>query len=185
MRSRSRGAMRPSFARRPSRKMRAQATLRERTLGEPGVRCTRSLVCKVENTRVSHHRFTGPIRLSPRNGFNGLLRALLSDRALLPLSPARRGTRLRKLDAGVEASGPHDLAVRNEYASSRAPPRPPHLTATFVTIATRPSSAVRRAELKRRFGSDVKQNIFARRARQALADLPGGQDRCGAGPDHR
>jgi hypothetical protein len=70
----------------------------KRALGEPGVRCTRSLVCNVENTRVSHHRFTGPIRLSPRNGFNGLLRALLGDRAFLPPSPARRGTRLRELE---------------------------------------------------------------------------------------
>src|ERR1700742_1424036 len=25
----------------------------------PGARCTRSLVCKMKNTRVSHHRFTG------------------------------------------------------------------------------------------------------------------------------
>jgi hypothetical protein len=31
----------------------------------------------------SHHRLTGFIRHSLRNGFNGLLRALLGDRALL------------------------------------------------------------------------------------------------------
>jgi hypothetical protein len=42
----------------------------------------------VVNTRVSHHEFTGNIRLSPRNGFNGFLRALPGDRALLPPSPA-------------------------------------------------------------------------------------------------
>ena len=41
----------------------------------------------VVNTRVSHHEFTGNIRLSPRNGFNGLFRALPGDRALLPPSP--------------------------------------------------------------------------------------------------
>jgi hypothetical protein len=40
----------------------------------------------VVSTRVSHHEFTGNIRLSPRNGFNGLFRALPGDRALLPPS---------------------------------------------------------------------------------------------------
>jgi hypothetical protein len=48
-------------------------------------------------------------RLSPRNGFNGFLRALLGDRALLPPSLAKL---VRKLDASVGASGPHDFAVR-------------------------------------------------------------------------
>ncbi len=42
----------------------------------------------VGSTRVSHHEFTGNIRLSPRNGFNGLYRALPGDRALLPPSLA-------------------------------------------------------------------------------------------------
>jgi hypothetical protein len=31
-----------------------------------------------------------------------------------------------KLDAGVEASGPHDFAVRKQALSSLAPPRPLH-----------------------------------------------------------
>jgi hypothetical protein len=76
---RSRGAMRPRFARTLSlREQRAQ--------GKPGVRCTRSRACSVGSTRVSHHEFTGNIRLSPRNGFNGFLRALPGDRALLPPS---------------------------------------------------------------------------------------------------
>jgi len=89
---------------------------RQRAQGKPGVRCTRSLVCKVESTRVSHHRFTGSIRLSLHNGFNGLFRALPGDRAFLPPSPcglaassARSGLR----SASVGASGPHDFAVRN------------------------------------------------------------------------
>jgi hypothetical protein len=38
---------------------------------------------KVKSIRVSHHRFTGSIRPSLRNGFNGFLRALLGDRAFL------------------------------------------------------------------------------------------------------
>ena len=67
IRSRTRGAMRPRFARIlcPSR-LRGAATLSEgagdpqgRAQGKPGVRCTRSLACNVKSTRVSHHRFTG------------------------------------------------------------------------------------------------------------------------------
>jgi hypothetical protein len=61
---------------------------KQRAQGKPGVQCTRGRACSVESTRVSHHEFTGNIRLSPRNGFNGLFRALPGDRALLPPSPA-------------------------------------------------------------------------------------------------
>src|SRR6202162_5331858 len=43
----------------------------------------------VESTRVSHHGHTGNARHSPRNGFNGFLRALPGDRACLPPSPPR------------------------------------------------------------------------------------------------
>jgi hypothetical protein len=57
----------------------------------------------------SHHGHTGTTRHSPRNGFT----------AYFVLSPAiglfchRHLARLlARLDAGVEASGPHDLAVR-------------------------------------------------------------------------
>src|SRR3954469_9759463 len=44
-----------------------------------------------------------------RNGFNGFLRDLPGDRAWLSPSSA---VCLRTLDASVEASGPHDFAVR-------------------------------------------------------------------------
>ena len=70
----------------------------------------------------SHHGHTGITRHSLRNGFNGLFRALPGDRALLPPSPAD----IRKLDASVGASGPHDFAVRSRRRSSAALPRPPH-----------------------------------------------------------
>ena len=40
----------------------------------------------------------------------GLFRALPGDRALLPPSP--RAVSCARLDASVEASGPHDFAVR-------------------------------------------------------------------------
>ena len=74
-----------------------------------------------------------------------LLRALLGDRAFLPPSP--RGPRPTRLDASVGASGPHDFAVRLTCRSSSAHPRPPHPTARFVTIASRPSHRVRWGKL--------------------------------------
>ena len=118
---RSRGAMRPSCA----------GTIRpekQRAWGMPGARCTRSLACSVKNTRVSHHRSTGTPGIPARNGFNGFLRALPGDRALLSPSSsgygfvcARSGRQASAgLDAGVEASGPHDFAVRSNISRQHA-----------------------------------------------------------------
>jgi hypothetical protein len=80
----SRGAVRPKLCKNVvPRKQREQ--------GKPGARCTRSLVCIGS---VAHeyspqvHRNTRP---SLRNGFNGLLRALLGDRAFLPPSSSGYG----------------------------------------------------------------------------------------------
>ena len=47
----------------------------------PGARSARSRACRVESTRVSHHGHTGITRHSPRNGFNGFLRALVSAKS--------------------------------------------------------------------------------------------------------
>src|ERR1700694_2438906 len=131
----------------------------------PGARCTRSLACSVKNTRVSHPGRTGTPGIPARNGFNGFLRALPGDRACLSPSLADKAslrpvgpTCLRKLDAGVEASGPHDFAVRELHLSSARPviahgpyrpalPSPRALNAAAstashpasVTIAIRPS----------------------------------------------
>ena len=56
----------------------------------PGERCARSLACdKNKAHERSHHGHTGNTRHSPRNGFNGLYRALPGDRAFLPPSPLR------------------------------------------------------------------------------------------------
>src|SRR6266705_6197053 len=72
----------------------------------------------VERTRVTTSTPESP-DVPARNGFNGFLRALPGDRACLPPSSTDRfclspvgPTRLRKLDASVGASGPHDFAVR-------------------------------------------------------------------------
>jgi hypothetical protein len=94
---------------------------------------------KVKSIRVSHHRFTGSIRPSLRNGFNGFLRALLGDRALLSPSQVTMRKHRHQLDISVGISGPHDFTVRNRsvrLARCRVHriPRP-----TFVTIAIRPS----------------------------------------------
>jgi hypothetical protein len=77
----------------------------------PGAWRARSLVCKSEKAhKHSHHGHTGNTRHSPRNGFNGLYRALPGDRAFLPPSPTK--VAFRKLDTSVGVSGPHDFAVR-------------------------------------------------------------------------
>jgi hypothetical protein len=75
-------------------------------------------------------------RHSPRNGFNGFLRALLGDRAFL--SPSPREMYFAKLDASVGASGPHDFAVRLSAFRQAHHLRPSHPASTSVTCA-RPS----------------------------------------------
>jgi hypothetical protein len=82
-----------------------------------------ALRVKIENTQVSHHRFTGSIRPSLRDGFNGLLRALPGDRAFLSPSPADC---LCRLDISVEISGPRGFAVRIDARRLRATQRPSH-----------------------------------------------------------
>jgi hypothetical protein len=89
----------------------------KRAWGMPGAQCTRSLVCEVvvqhahEYSQRSHRKSPG---IPARNGFNGFLRALPGDRAFL--SPSLAKIASRKLDAGVEASGPHDFSVRKQNA---------------------------------------------------------------------
>jgi hypothetical protein len=86
-----------------------------------------------------------------RNGFNGLLRALPGDRALLSpssadmvLSKARSGRPASaKLDAGIEASGPHDFAVR--FSISRQ-----HAVRSLTGLSTRPAITSRAQHCVRR-----------------------------------
>ena len=103
---------------------------------------TRSLVCRdSDKAHEYHYRLHRSQSGIPRaNGFNGLLRDLPGERAFLPPVTPEKRRLLKKLDASVAASGPHDFAVRIRRASSQARrPRPPHPAATFVTIAQRPS----------------------------------------------
>jgi hypothetical protein len=89
----------------------------------PGARCTRSLVCSVLVAHECRHHGRNGITWHSRT--QRFLRTLPGDRALLspsfedmacprPVGP----TCLRKLDASVEASGPHDFAVRSKHLSS-------------------------------------------------------------------
>ena len=62
----------------------------KRAWGMPGARCTRGLVCTlvvVKRTRVTTSTPESP-GIPARNGFNGFLRALPGDRAVLPPSSA-------------------------------------------------------------------------------------------------
>jgi len=109
--------------------------LDQRAQGIPGAGAPAAARVVVVSTRVSHHEYTGITRHSPRNGFNGFLRALPGDRACLPPSLAFR---FRQLDTSVGASGPHDFAVRIGIARlarrrvHRIPPR-------LCDVASRPS----------------------------------------------
>src|SRR5512136_1892226 len=83
----------------------------ERAWGMPGARCTRSLVCSVLVAHeCRHHGRTGITRHS---------RTRMVLTAYFVISPAiglschrHLADTSAKLDAGVEASGPHDFAVR-------------------------------------------------------------------------
>jgi hypothetical protein len=108
----------------------------QRAQGMPGVWCARSRAWCVVNTRVSHHGHTGNTRHSPRNGFNGFLRALLGDRACLPPSSADHSANL------TPASGRQDHTTSPSVGTRVRLSR--RLTSTasrpaFVTIASRPS----------------------------------------------
>jgi hypothetical protein len=65
---------------------------------------------KRKDTRVQSLQVRRFGRHSLRDGFNGVLRALPGDRALL--SPSSAGVAFRRFDSSVEESGPHGFAVR-------------------------------------------------------------------------
>jgi hypothetical protein len=74
-------------------------------------------------------------RPSLRNGFNGYF--VLSP-AIGLVCHRHLADTSAKLDAGVEASGPHDFAVRVSAARLQRHQRPPHPIPTFVTMANAP-----------------------------------------------
>ena len=124
----------------------------------PGAQCTRSLVCEVvvedahEYSQRSHRKSPG---IPARNGFTAYFVlspaiGLSCHRRLADIgTSARSGSRTSaRLDAGVEASGPHDFAVRCSTVRLRAsgiahgnPPCDHTLRAgTAASTASRPAS---------------------------------------------
>jgi hypothetical protein len=104
----------------------------------PDARCTRGLVCNVH--RKCAHEHTGSaeaIRHSLRNGFTAYI--ALSPVTGFLATVARKKLASQELDTSIGVSGPHDFTVRSTRARLSRASRPPHLTATFVTIASRPS----------------------------------------------
>ena len=81
----------------------------QRAQGMPGARCARSLVCKVESTRVVTTVTPG----SPGIPYAMVLTVSFALSPVIGLyCHRRRRSCLHRLDASVEASGPHDFAVR-------------------------------------------------------------------------
>src|SRR5437868_12825815 len=135
-----------AFSRRETPELCQQLPSRREGAGNAGCALhPQSRVQKVKSTRGSHHRFTGAARHSPRNGFNGFLRDLPGDRALLSPSsceygwsaPGRADFAFAKLNASVEASGPHDFAVRSTIVRLRARASLTGWTRPAITIARR------------------------------------------------
>jgi hypothetical protein len=110
----------------------------KRAWGMPGARCTRSRACRVVSTRVSHHGRTGTPGIPARDGFNGVLRALPGDRALLsPSSP--RSLLLENLTPTIERQDHTTSPSARVRSRQQRNSRPSHPNLTFVTIAKRPS----------------------------------------------
>ena len=96
-----------------------------------------------QSIRVSHHRFTGTTRHSPRNGLR-LLRALPGDRACLPPSSANDASTNLTPASGSQ----NDTTWPSAFATVRYRryQRPPHPAPRSVTIAKRPSGGTRRGD---------------------------------------
>jgi hypothetical protein len=95
-------------------------------------------VCK--HAQKNAHEHTGSaetLRPSPRNGFTAYNALSPVTGLFATVIPEKLAS--QELDASIGAPGPHDFAVRIARARLSRALRPPHLTATFVTIATRPS----------------------------------------------
>jgi hypothetical protein len=165
-RPRPRGMTCPRFA------FRCPPETREQ--GMPDARCIRGLVCK--RVEESAHEHTGQRRRSDIPCAMALRLITRSPRGIglscprrLRITgssaPGRVDLPSADLTPTIEASDPHDFAVRFSTARQRilglltesippcdpiartTPPRPPHPIPRFVTIAIRPSCRVRQANL--------------------------------------
>jgi hypothetical protein len=130
-----------------SRPLEIRGRREDRVRAAPAVSCA---IC-ASKKRTRAYRSSGSIPAFPAQWLYGLYRALPGER--LCCHRRRRDTALhpfgsmrnRQLDASTAASGPHDFAVRIGHVRLFAPAASTASHRTFVTIASRPSSAVRRA----------------------------------------
>jgi hypothetical protein len=90
----------------------------------------------VERTRVGQVTPENA-RHSPRNGFNGFLRALPGDRAFLPPSPLRN-LHLRNLTPASGRQNHTTSPSASGIARQARRPRPPHPAPRFVTLRNAP-----------------------------------------------
>ena len=112
----------------------------------PGARRTRSRACRVENTRVSHHGCAGKHPAFPHAMVLTVSFVLSPE---IGLSCHRRRQRLScQLDAGVEASGPHDFSVRKLSALVRSAARVHRIPPRVCDDGQRPSSGTGRRDMK-------------------------------------
>jgi hypothetical protein len=126
----SRGTNCPSFAFRFTLSM-------ERAQGKPGAGCTRG-------SRATKSTGVGPqvnrsIPAFPARWFTAYF-VLFPVTGLFCHRHPQGRFHPAGLSASVGAPEPHDFAVRRCCVRLSQHPRPPHLTATFVTIASRPLS---------------------------------------------
>jgi hypothetical protein len=144
----------------------------QRAQGMPGARCARSRVCKGSggrHTRLSGH--TGIARHSPRNGFNGFLRAPRRPGAFATVACGLASANLTPASGcqdhttSPSASAPF---VKSASASTASHP-------AAVTIACRPSVG-RDAKSSRCDLGIVKTEIFLRKGLDTkIAEQPVGQ----------
>ena len=117
-------------------------------------------------------------RHSLRSGFNGFLRALPGDRALLPPSPADTSA---KLDASVGASGPHDFAVRVSVARLASQPASTASRTNVRDDRDTPLLRVRDVRIDKAVSTKPRSEIFFQRELDlGISKQPDGQiSECG------
>jgi hypothetical protein len=105
----------------------------DRVRAAPAVSCAKC-------TTKSAHEHTGSAENTRPSLRDGLQLITCSSRRTAFLPPSSPGSfASRKLDTSTAVPEPHAFAVRLARARQSRARRPPHLIATFVTIATRPS----------------------------------------------
>ena len=115
-----------------------------RAQGRPGACCTRGLACDLRKQNCTRaYRAAGASRPSLRNGFTAYFVLFPENGSFASVACAS----YRTLNASTAAPEPHDFAVRCLARTSSAHSASTASHRTFVTIAKRPSSAVRQAEL--------------------------------------